>query len=142
MNKALSEQRQVYSFLQKALDQQTQQANALQVMLNRMIEIEQHVDEKFGEITVMVQEVRDSVTLTNQECYELQSAVALKSIQLTKDRYNEEEGDFNKVVGKYRRMIWKQLKNKFNVPRYNCIRRIDFDEAITFVFDFKPEDYL
>lgn len=142
MNKALSEQRQVYSFLQKALDQQTQQANALQVMLNRMIEIEQHVDEKFGEITVMVQEVRDSVTLTNQECYELQSAVALKSIQLTKDRYNEEEGDFNKVVGKYRRMIWKQLKNKFNVPRYNCIRRIDFDEAITFVLDFKPEDYL
>lgn len=142
MNKALSEQRQVYSFLQKALDQQTQQANALQVMLNRMIEIEQHVDEKFGEITVMVQEVRDSVTLTNQECYELQSAVALKSIQLTKDRYNEEEGDFNKVVGKYRRMIWKQLKNKFNVPRYNCIRRIEFDEAITFVLDFKPEDYL
>lgn len=91
---------------------------------------------------LMVQEVRDSVTLTNAECAMLHSDVANKSISLARDRFNEEEDDFKKVVGFYRRMIWKHLKEKYNVPKYNCIRRIDFEEARSFVQSFKPELYL
>jgi hypothetical protein len=39
-------------------------------------------------------------------------------------------------------MIWKQLKRKFDVPKYNCIRRIDFKEAVQFASSFKPEAYI
>jgi hypothetical protein len=132
----------VYGFLQKSLESQEQSNKSLQLMLNRMMNIENNVNERFVEMTEMVQEVRDSVCLTNAECSMLHSAVASKSTSLAKDRYEDEDMEFRKVVGKYRRMIWKQLKRKFDVPKYNCIRRIDFQEAIQFAGKFKPEDFI
>lgn len=142
MSKQLAEQKQVYSFLQKSLDNQTQQNQAMQIMLQKMMNIEVNVEEKFEQITGMVQEVRDSVVLLNSECTIIQSEVATKSNKLARDRYNEAEGRFSKVVGHYRRMIWKQLKEKYQIPKYNCLRRLDFDEATCFVRDFRPEDYI
>jgi ABC-type Fe2+-enterobactin transport system substrate-binding protein len=142
MSKQLAEQKQVYSFLQKSLDNQSQQNQAMQVMLQKMMDIEVNVEEKFEQMTGMVQEVRDSVVLMNGECTMLQSEVATKSNKLAKDRYNEAEGKFSKVVGIYRRTIWKSLKDKYDVPKYNCIRRIDFEDAMGFVQDFRPEDYM
>jgi hypothetical protein len=127
--------KEVYSILQKSIDRD-------QMILNRMLGVERNVEIKFAEITELVQEVRDSVTLTNAECTMMQSAVRTKAIALTKDRYVEEDGDFKTVVGKHLRMIWKQLKEKYGVPKYNCIRRIDFEEATEFVHQFKIEDYM
>lgn len=126
----------IYKVLQKSIDRD-------QVILNRMVGIEHNVQRRFSEMTEMVQEVRDSVTLTNAECVIMQSEVRSKAVQLTKDRYDEEmDGDFKKVVGKHLRKIWKALKEKYNVPKYNCIRRIDFEEAVAFVRSFRIEDYL
>lgn len=126
---------EVYNILQKSIDRD-------QLILNRMLGIEKNVDKKFTEMTELVQEVRDSVTLTNAECAMMQSDVRIKAISLTKDRYSEEDGGFKTVVGKHIRMIWKQLKEKYNVPKYNCIRHIDFDDARSFVQSFRPENYI
>lgn len=126
---------EVYSILQKSIDRD-------QLILNRMLGIEKNVERKFSEMTELVQEVRDSVTFTNAECAMMQSNVRNKAISLTKDRYTEEDGDFKAVVGKHIRMIWKQLKEKYNVPKYNCIRRVDYEEAISFVRGFKPELFI
>ena len=90
----------------------------------------------------MVKEVRDTVLLNNSECFGLQSAVYSKSIGLAKDRFHDEDIEFTKVVGKYRRMIWKNFKLKFNIPKYNCLRRIDYAIALDFVAKFRPEDYI
>lgn len=149
MSKALVEQQKVFSILQASLDSQRNQVETAQLMLNEIRtirdevnEVKQQVGKQFEQMTEMVQEVRDSVTLMNAECDQLHAAVATKSNSLTRDRYSEEDGSFKKVVGSYRRMIWKKLKEQYNVPKYNCIRRIDFEAAVEFVNGFRPEDYI
>jgi hypothetical protein len=145
MAKQLAKQseRQMFSILEAQLKRQDEQGRTIHTMFDGMKTMYGEFTEGMEEIKMLVQEVRDSKTITDTECYELQSAVALKSISLTKDRINEEEEEyFPKVVGKYRWMIWKHLKRKFHVPKYNHIRRIDFEEARTFVLNFRPEDYI
>lgn len=149
MSKALKrveQERQMFSIiepiLKKQLERQDEQGKALHTMFDGINTMYAEFQEGMTEMKQMVQEVRDSKTLTEAECYELQSAVATKSISLTKDRIHEEEEDFPKIVGKYRWMIWKHLKRKFQVPKYIHIRRIDRDEALDFVKNFRPEDYI
>lgn len=135
-------EKQIFSILEAQLQRQDEQGRTIHTMFDGIKSMYGEFAEGMEEMKMLVQEVRDSKTLTDTECYELQSAVAMKSIALTKDRINEEEEYFPKVVGKYRWMIWKHLKHKFHVPKYNHIRRIDFEEAIAFVQTFRPEDYI
>jgi hypothetical protein len=134
--------KQIFSIMEAQLQRQDEQGKTIRSMFDGMKSMYSDFSGKFEIMTEMVQEVRDSVTLNNAECTMMQIAVATKSISLTKDRYTEEDEPFKNVVGKHRRMIWKQLKEKFGIPKYNCIRRIDYDNSIAFVNSFKPEDYI
>ncbi|MHA7963576.1 ORF6C domain-containing protein [Paenibacillus sp. CAU 1782] len=118
------------------------QGLALRTLLDGMRQIKEDVAEKYEEVQIMVQEVRDSVTLTDRECYDLQDAVRKTSARLTKDRYKESDLEFKALVGKYRRMIWSKMKEHFEVAKYSHIRRVDFDDAVHFVKTFRPEDYI
>lgn len=133
---------ELMTVVEKQLQMSENQGQALRALFNSMQQMQEDVSEKFEEVQVMVQEVRDSVTLTDTECYDLQHAVRIRSGKLTKDRYKESELEFKTLVGKYRRMIWSKLKGQFEVAKYSHIRRIDFDDAITFVENFRPEDYI
>lgn len=147
--KKVEQEQRVFSIIQAQIDGQRQNVETIQLMLNEIRsvrdevnEVKKEVNKKFEEMSEMVQEVRDSTTLTDTECYDLQSAVATKSISLAKDRFDEAQEEFPKIVGKYRWMIWKHLKRHYHVPKYNHIRRIDFKDSIQFVFSFTPEDYI
>jgi ORF6C domain. len=145
MSKALKQvekDRQLFSILEAQLKRQDEQGRTIHTMFESIRSMYSEFTQGLEEMKDMVQEVRDSVTLNNAECTLLHSAVASKSISLAKDRYQEEEGEFKKIVGVYRRLIWKQLKAQYNVPKYNCIRRVDFDDSIQFVTNFKPENYI
>lgn len=115
---------------------------AIRGLWDGMKQMQDDVAEKVGEVQMMVQEVRDSVTLTDAECYQLQSLVRKKSNGLTKDRYKESDEKFKDMVGRYRRMIWSKLKERFEVAKYSHVRRIDFDDAVDFIKEFRPEDYI
>lgn len=143
MSKALkAPEKQIFSILEAQLKRQDEQGQTIHMMFDGIKSMHNEFTEGMAEMQSLVKEVRDSVTLTDTECYSLQSAVATKSINLTKDRFNEESDEFPKVVGKYRWMIWKHLKRKFSVPKYNHIRRVDLGEAVGFVSTFRPEDYI
>jgi hypothetical protein len=144
MAKQLAKQseKQIFSILEAQLRRQDEQGRTIHAMFDGIKSMYGEFAEGMEEMKMLVQEVRDSKTLTDTECYELQSAVAMKSISLTKDRISEEEESFPKVVGKYRWMIWKHLKRTYHVPKYNHIRRIDFEAARSFVQNFRPEDYI
>ncbi|WP_127549769.1 ORF6C domain-containing protein [Paenibacillus amylolyticus] len=118
------------------------QGVAIRGLWDGMKQMQDDVAEKVGEVQMMVQEVRDSVTLTDAECYQLQSLVRKKSNGLTKDRYKESDEKFKDMVGRYRRMIWSKLKERFEVAKYSHVRRIDFDDAVEFIKEFRPEDYI
>lgn len=135
------------------LENQLKQLDA-QGMANRMMleemksvrediqEMKMDVNEKFEGCQIMVQEVRDSITLIDAECDQMQAAVRSKSNELTKHRYKDSDLKFKEMVGKYRRQIWSKLKEHFSVAKYSHLRRIDFDDAIDFVRNFQPEDYM
>ncbi|MEK3735668.1 ABC transporter permease [Paenibacillus odorifer] len=119
-----------------------QQGAAVRMLFDGMVAIKSEMAEDKEEMKMMVQEVRDSVTLIDAECDLMQQAVRLKSIELTKHRFKDSDMKFNEMVGRYRRMIWSKLKENFSVAKYSHLRRIDFEDAIEFVKNFQPEDYI
>ncbi|AYB38523.1 ORF6C domain-containing protein [Brevibacillus laterosporus] len=154
MNKVMvgTQASQVYPFLEKMLDRQQEQGGIMKVMLERMNQaernvkkVEENVEQKFALMTEMVQEVRDSVTLNDEEKFKIQSAVHSLSIELTKEYLAGEEvsrDEFSKLVGKFRRRIWKELKSTFEVARYSHIRRAEFEESMKFVNDMSMSAFI
>lgn len=129
------------------LERQNEQGEALVEIIKHVEGIESNVESKFAEMSYMVKEVRDSVTLTYEEQKELQQKVFKTSVEFAKDVAGEslveiDKETFLKEVGKFRRSIWKKLKERMNVPRYTSIRRVDFEEALIFVSDLKMKDFL
>lgn len=146
---SLMNQGNMLAMLETQLKQSEAQGTAVRMMFEEMKSMHENmqemkldVNEKFEECQIMVQEVRDSVTLIDAECDQMQDAVRLKSNELTKHRYKDSDLKFKEMVGRYRRMIWSKLKEQFSVAKYSHLRRIDFDDAIEFVQKFQPEDYM
>ncbi len=135
-------QMELFKVVDQQNERQNSQGKAIDAMIGSMKSMYQDFTTKFAQVEGMVQEVRDSVTLTDKECYDLQASVFAKSTALTKDRYTESDGNFKDVVGKYRRLIWSKLKKRIAVAKYSHIRRMDFAEAINFVHAFSPEDHI
>ncbi len=143
------EKQDIFGMVERQLNLTEQQGAAIRLLFDGMKRMsddmtEKHTDmsEKVEEVQMMVQEVRDSVTLTDAECYQMQQAVKSKTNELTKHRYKEADVKFKDMVGRYRRLIWSKMKERFEVAKYSHIRRIDFDDAIEFVQTFQPEDYI
>lgn len=139
---AMIEQADYFPVIERQLQLTEQQGAAIRMLFDGMKQMHLDMTEKVEEVQFMVQEVRDSVTLTDTECYQLQNAVRLKSNELTKHRYKESDENFKDMVGRYRRMIWSKVKERFEVAKYSHIRRIDFEDSIDFVRNFRPEDYI
>lgn len=142
MTMAMIEQADYLPVIEKQLQLTEQQGAAIRMLFDGLKQMHTDMTEKVEEVQIMVQEVRDSVTLNDTECYQLQNAVRLKSNELTKHRYKESDENFKDMVGRYRRMIWSKMKERFEVAKYSHIRRIDFDDSIDFVRNFRPEDYI
>jgi uncharacterized protein YxjI len=138
----MTNETQVMPLIERQLIQLEQQGIAIRTMFEGMKQIENNVNERFEEVKGMVQEVRDTVTLNDSECYQLQQAVFSKANEITKGRYKEMDLKFKAAVGIYRRLIWSHLKKKFCVARYPHIRRYEFLDALSFATNFILEDYL
>lgn len=123
--------------LQLALSQQVEFSKNMVLMYNKMMGIEQNVDEKFSEMKDMVQEVRDSVHLTRAESSKLKRAVEAKARQLTLQwigREPESKKEFNEYYRKVITRIWRKTKEFAGyVDTYPEIRRIDFQRVMHFV---------
>jgi hypothetical protein len=136
------ETNQILAVVGQQLQWSEQQGAAVRMLFEAMGAMKTEMAEDKEEMKMMVQEVRDSVTLIDAECDFVQAAVRVKSNELTKHRFKDSDMKFKEVVGRYRRLIWSNLKKNFSVAKYSHIRRIDFDDAIEFIKDFQPEDYM
>lgn len=133
---------EMFSMIEHQLKMTEQQGTALRMLFQGMQQMQEDVTMKYEETQIMVQEVRDSITLIDREQFELQEVVRKKSYELAK-RIHMDGGDkYRELVGKYRRMMWSKLKERFEVARYSHIRRIEFDDALDFAKNFCPEDYI
>lgn len=100
-------------------------------IVGEMRQMKDDVTEMKVEIKRDIKELRESITLTRHEGAEIQSAVGAKAWELTDKLFGKEVSDdlFLAKVGHFRGIIYKRLKETFNVPRYYDIRRVDFKKA-------------
>lgn len=105
------------------------------VLVKEMQVIKNEVTEMKDDIKKDVQELRDSITLTRSEGAEIQSAVGSKSWQLADAIFKTNVSDdlFLAKTGHLRGVIYKRLKDMFNVPRYYDLRRIDLKHALNVI---------
>lgn len=110
--------------LQTQLENQLVLVKEMQVMKSEMVNMHQEVKRD-------VQELRDTITLTDAERSDLQSLVFKKANQLTSDLFGKKVSDdlFLAKSGHFRSIVYKRLKETFNVTSYMKIRRIDFSNA-------------
>lgn len=111
--------------LQKQLENQLVIVKEMQVMKDDMTKIH-------TEIKQDVQELRDTITLTDSERSNLQSAVQSKANELTKRFFKKDVSDdlFLMKSGHFRSVIYKRIKDTFNITSYYKVRRIDFKHAM------------
>ncbi|MCM2138860.1 ORF6C domain-containing protein [Vagococcus fluvialis] len=114
--------------LQKQLENQLVIVKEMQVMKEDMTKMH-------TEIKQDVQELRDTITLTDSERSNLQSAVQSKANELTKKYFKKDVSDdlFLMKSGHFRSVIYKRIKDTFNVTSYFKVRRIDFKHAMQVV---------
>jgi hypothetical protein len=110
--------------LEATLKNQLVIVQEMRVMKDEVAQMKQDIKED-------VRELRDSITLTRHEGAELQSVVGRKAWKLADELFEEPVSDdlFLAKVGHFRGIIYKRLKDTFNVARYYDIRRIDFNQA-------------
>ncbi|MGY3767069.1 ORF6C domain-containing protein [Vagococcus vulneris] len=108
-----------------------QQLETQLVMVKEMQGIKEDMVTMRDEVKQDVQELRDSITLTRSEGGAIQSLVGTKAWQLTGELFGKPVSDdlFLAKTGHLRGIIYKRLKETFNVPRYYDIRRVDFVNA-------------
>lgn len=138
-------------FLQNHIKQTNEQGQQLEQVINRMLDMEDRIENRVSYVEDMVEEIKKEVPITYEQQKELQSIVQTKSNQFTRQYYKNGfpvDGKyhnelFKKKKGQFIRAMWTRVKEYFNVPRYTAIQKVDYDRTKQFVEmidfkDFKP----
>lgn len=118
------------------LQRQDEQSKVLQEVIATVIETKDEIVDIRQEIKKDVQDLRDSITLNEKECLDMQSEVFAKALTFANLYYHDGKPSTNlfmSKVGQFRHLIWKKLKEKYKTRKYVMIRRIDYKEAMDFI---------
>jgi hypothetical protein len=110
-------------------------------LLDVMIETVDKIEYLHDEMKLMHKEIKDEVTLSHAEVAKLKDACNQQANFLANlyfDHYRDDsDGDYQymKKLGYVKVFLWRKLKNKFKVPKYLYIRRVDNEQAIDFLLN-------
>ena len=125
------------------LKRQNEQADALIEVIDRVEKSESNVNDKFSKMSVMLDDVKDSVTIYYDEQKQLQSIVSKKANRFAKDYYDYDENygaEIRELAGYAIRIQWKLLKERFRLARYTSLRRVDFEDGKEFLGNIQLND--
>lgn len=142
MSKSVEERKQVFSIINKSLQNQSQQIHDMQMILQEVSDMRDDIVKDRETVIELAKQIKDENRLLPAEIDDLYNAVVSKSIDLAKDRNDEDTEEFKKVVGKYRRFIWSKLKRHNGTSKYIHTKRVDFEPSLEFVRTFNPENYI
>ncbi|API89009.1 hypothetical protein BKP56_06960 [Marinilactibacillus sp. 15R] len=137
--------------LKFTLQRQDDQSKALQKVIEVISETKNEIVDIKSEIKQDVQEIRDSITVNYEEQQTIKSIIGVKAKKMTLEYFDKENLDkqnhdlFAKKYGQIIQVIYRYLKNRFEVPRYTSIKRIEFQTAINYLdsitlSQFKPRE--
>lgn len=96
----------------------------------------EELDVEFSEIKDTVTQMQDNMPLFNVECKELQALVRKVGIR-TLGGYKSPAYDDNSIRGKVYADIQSQLKREFGVTRYEAIKRVQLEQAMQIVKNYR-----
>ena len=147
LNNAELNQLEAISF---TLQRQDDASKAIQKVVNSMIAtknevvgIKNEMMDMKGEIKADIKELRDSITLNDEEIKDIQSAVGTVAWRLTKEYFggrNVSDDLFMAKLGHLRTGVYYHLKNTFETGRYTRLKRIDFKKAMNKLTSFGLSD--
>lgn len=113
------------------LKRQDDQSIVIQEVIQEMINTKNDMNRISKDIKSDVAELRDTITLTRSECAAIQSLVGKKAHKMTEEFFGKKVSTdlFLANLGHFRGVIYKRLKENFNVARYFDIRRVDYENA-------------
>ena len=136
-------------FLQNHIKQTNEQGKQLEEVLNRMLDMEDRVENRVSYVEDMVEEIRKEVPITYEQQKELQSIVQSKANEFTREYYKDgfpvyeryQSELFKKKKGQFIRAMWTRLKEYFNVPRYTAIQKVDYERTKQFLIMIAFKDF-
>ena len=136
-------------FLQNHIKQTNEQGKQLEEVLNRMLDMEDRVENRVSYVEDMVEEIRKEVPITYEQQKELQSIVQSKANEFTREYYKDgfpvyeryQSELFKKKKGQFIRAMWTRLKEYFNVPRYTAIQKVDYERTKQFLTMIAFKDF-
>lgn len=137
--------------LKFTLQRQDDQSKALQKVIEVISDTKNEIVDIKSEIKHDVQEIRDSITINYEEQQTIKSVIGTKAKKMTfeyfdKENLNTQNHDlFAKKYGQIIQVIYRHLKNRFDVPRYTSIKRIEFNNSVSYLnslslSQFKPRE--
>lgn len=117
---AKKENNRELSALSFTLQRQDEQSKVLQEVIATVIETKDEIVDIRQEIKEDVQELRDSITLNERECLDMQAAVYSKALTFTKLYYHDSKPSTNlflSKVGQFRRLIWMKVREEYNTRK-------------------------
>lgn len=146
MNNALTKNKSSLEALSFTLKRQDLQSEVLQQVIetviqtkDEMVGIKDEIVEIKEDISKDIAELRDSIVLNRKESSDIQSAVSKQAWWLTEKFFDKKVSDdlFLAKLGHFRGIVYKMLKEEFDLPRYCDLKRVDFKRALLFIGGIK-----
>lgn len=117
------------------MEQMVTQANSILKMYDELTEMKIEFRELYGEIRKEFDDFKNTVPLTGPQADRLHSYCSRKGHQFTREFFGEEVSQelYSKKYGHLIRGIFTVVKKRYEVNKYNQVRRIDGEQAIAFV---------
>lgn len=135
MNNALTKNNSSLEALSFTLKRQDLQSEVLQQVIETVIQTKDEMVEMKEDISKDIAELRDSIVLNRKESSDIQSVVNKQAWWLTEKFFDKKVSDdlFLAKLGHFRSIVYKMLKEEFDLPRYCDLKRVDFQRALLFI---------
>lgn len=124
------------------MEQMVTQANSILKMYDELTNMKVEFKELYEEIRKEFDDFKNTVPLTGPQADRLHSYCSRKGHQFTRQFFGEEVSQelYSKKYGHLIRGIFTVIKKRYEVNKYNQVRRVDGEDAIAFVENLKLDD--
>ncbi|WP_436879343.1 ORF6C domain-containing protein [Staphylococcus arlettae] len=133
---------QVVDLNRAQMEQMVAQANSIYQMYNELTEMKSEFRGLYDEIREEFDDFKNTVPLTGPQADRLHAFCSRKGHQFTREYFGQEVSQelYSKKYGHLIRGIFTVIKKKYEVNKYNQVRRVDGEQAIAFVENLTLDD--
>lgn len=133
---------QVMDLNKAQMEQMVAQANSIYQMYNELTEMKSEFRGLYDEIREEFDDFKNTVPLTGPQADRLHAFCSRKGHQFTREYFGQEVSQelYSKKYGHLIRGIFTVIKKKYEVNKYNQVRRVDGEQAIAFVENLTLKD--